>query len=120
MSLIQRAKDDTKQITSNSAEFGRSCIFVAPTGETATVVGIVNQHHTAFNEMNERVNAKISTIAVSESLLSAAAYPVRNSNEDVSLKGHRVTADSQEYVCREWFVDDTVGLIVITLGEWEA
>lgn len=124
MSLIDRAKADTRQITSNSNEFGRSCVFVAPTSETATVNAIVNQHHTAFNEMNERVNAKISTIAVSESLLTDAGYPTRNADGDVffgktTAGRHRVTADGQEYICREWFTDDTVGLIVLMLGEWE-
>jgi hypothetical protein len=118
MSLIDQAKADTRQITSNSNEFARSCVFVAPTGETATVNAIVNQHHTAYNEMNERINAKISSIAVSESLLTDAGYPTRNADGDVYFRLHRVTADGQDYVCREWFTDDTVGLIVLILGEW--
>lgn len=119
MGLIERAKIDARIITSNSNEFGRSCVFTAPTGETATVIGIVNQHHTAYNELQERINVKISTITVSESLFDEAYYPVRNDEGEVSFRDHRVVADGQDYVCREWFADDTVGLIVITLGEFE-
>ena len=119
MSLIERAKIDTRAITSNSNEFGRVCVFTAPTNETANVVCIVNQHHTAFNELSERINAKISSIAISEAILTEAYYPTRNDDGEVSFQGHRVVADGQDYVCREWFADDTVGLIVLLLGEFE-
>lgn len=119
MSLIDQAKADTQAITSNLNGFGRTCYFTAPTSETATVVGIYNQHHTAYDTEGVRINALIASICVSESLLVATYYPTRNANDEIDFTRHRVTADGFDYVCREWFMDDTVGLITLILGQWE-
>jgi hypothetical protein len=68
------------------------------------------------------VNTKNAHIAISEKFLSDASYPYRNLSGEVSLKNHRIAvADStglvKNYVIREIFPDETIGLIVCILGD---
>jgi hypothetical protein len=51
-------------------------------------------------------------------------YPVRSSSGIVNLAGHKVTvADSTgasvTYVVREWMPDETIGLILMILGDFK-
>jgi hypothetical protein len=125
MSLYDTAKADIESITSNTDEWGKLATFTAPTAEVETVAVIHNKHHTGFNELGERVNSKYASIAVSESNLDFYGYPVRNADGEVDFKGHLVSiADSTDivknYVVREWYPDETVGLIVLILGDYIA
>lgn len=121
MSLLDQAKADIQTITANSSEFGRSITFTAPDDSTATVIGLHSKHHLAINpDDGTPVNAKNAHISVSEALLTAASYPVRNASGEVNLKGHVVsvkdsTGLSKNYKIREWFPDETIGLITCIL-----
>jgi len=122
---MNQAKLDIQAITSDLDGFGTALTFIALSAETANVVGLHAKHHTGFNDMGEAVNSLISSIAISEQFLTDAGYPVRDSNGEVSLKNHKVKAiDStgveNTYVIREYFPDDTVGLIVCILGTYKA
>ncbi len=121
MGLIDQAKSDIKDITSNPDEFGVSIAFTAPTGETATINGLHSKHHMGMDTDGNRVNSKNAHISISEELLTAQNYPVRKTGE-VNLKDHKVsvkdsTGISKNYVIREWFQDETVGLITCILGD---
>ena len=125
MSLYDTAKADIESITSNTDEWGKTATFTAPTAETATVALIHNKHHTGFNELGKRVNSKYGSIAVSESNLTADGYPIRDADGEINLAGHLIdVADStgvvQNYVVREWYQDETIGLIVVILGDYLA
>lgn len=121
MSLLDRAKADIERITGNANEWGRSMVMEAPTGETVTVTGLTKKHHAGFDTDGARVNAKDASITISEKYLGD--YPVRNAAGEVSLTDHKVTVkDStgidKNYVIREWFPDETIGLIVCILGDY--
>ncbi len=120
MGLIDQAKSDIKDITSNPDEFGVSITFTAPTNETATINGLHSKHHMSVNTEGIMINSKNAHISFSEELLTAKNYPVRTDGE-VKLNNHKVsvkdsTGISKNYVIREGFPDETIGLITCILG----
>ena len=125
MGLTEQAILDAQQITSDAVNgFGVSVEFTAPDSSTATINGLHTKHRVNVDQEGQPTNAKKASVVVSEALLLALNYPVRNSNGDVYLEAHRVKVkDSEnvlyEYVIREWFPDEKVGLIVCILGDYE-
>jgi len=122
MGLIDQARADLVQITSNEDDFGVPIAFEAPTGETKSIVGFHSKHHLARDTDGRQVSAKNAAISFAESLMTD--YPVRGASGEVNLKNHKVTVkDSTDvdkvYVIREWFPDETLGLIVCILGDYE-
>lgn len=115
-------KQDIQNITSNLNEFGVSITFTAPTGETATVVGTASKHFMNFDfDTGKNTNSQNAHVTVSEALLTAEDYPVRNPAGNVNMKKHRVsyidsTGVSGSYEITEQFPDQAVGLIVFILG----
>ena len=124
MGLIAQIQQDIKQITSNADEFGVTLSFVSPDGDEATITGLATKHHFSIDTEGRPVNAKNAHCSFSEELLTEVGYPVRNSRDEVSLKGHKVswmdsTGKQCEYVIEEWYPDETIGLIVCILGDYE-
>lgn len=124
MGLIEQAKRDLEQITGNTNEFGVPMTLIAPNSTTLAIVGIHAKHHTGFDEQGFPVNSKIASIAISEKQLTDASYPVRDANGEVNLRRHKVRAyDStgieNEYMIDEFFPDETIGLIVCILKDYE-
>lgn len=122
MGIIAQIKEDVKDILNNSNEFGVTLSFAAPApgNETATINGIHTKHHTAIDgETGLKVNSKNAHVSFSESLLTALSYPVRNGNDEVAMKGHRVTVDGITYKIMETKPDETIGVIVCILAEYE-
>ncbi len=116
MGLIAQAKMDIEQITSNQDDFGIEMTFTAPTGEIVIVTGLHTKHHFAIDGDGKMINSKNAHVSVSEKFLTDQAYPVRNIKGEVSLKDHRVAVkDSTGTICnykiKEWFPNETVGLI---------
>jgi len=126
MSLVDQAKKDIEDITSNTSEWAKTADFTAPNGVIQENVTVIHaKHHTGFTENGERVNTKYASVAVSEDNLNFYNYPIRDANDDVDMAGHRVDiADStgvvKNYIVREWYPDEMVGLIVLILGEYTA
>lgn len=122
MGLIDQAKSDIKDITSNPDEFGVSITFAAPTGEIATLNGLHSKHHMSIGTDGNMINSKNAHISVSEELLTAQNYPVRDIKGEVNLKNHKIkvkdsTGIIKDYIIREWFPDETIGLITCILGD---
>jgi hypothetical protein len=121
MSLLERARIDSLKIITNSNEFASEVTFIAPNEFTVTTNGIHAKHHTSFDEMQIRVNSKVASVSVAESNL--VGYPVRNSKGEVQMKNHKVLVkDStdivKEYVVKENYPDEALGLIVFILGDY--
>lgn len=138
MGLIDQAKKDIEQITSNLSEFAVPIVFTSPGNNTfdpsfdmtfanvsVTINGLFDKHHLGFDSESGRdVNVKHASIVVSEKFLKDAAYPVRNLKGIVNLKGHKVavkdsTGTINTYIINEWFPDETVGVIVCILGDFK-
>ena len=125
MGLVEQAIADAKAITSDAINgFGISIAFTAPNSTTATINGLATKHHLRMDLDGKLVNSKDASIAVSESLLADAGYPVRNSSGEVYLKDHKVKwIDSSGQLCEysidQWLPDESIGLIVCILEDYE-
>lgn len=122
MSLLDQIRLDIEQITANDQEFAVPATFTSPDGETATINVIHSKHHLGVDTDGNRVNSKNAHISFAENNLSG--YTVRNASGEVAMINHRVTvADStgiqKEYVIKEAYPDEMVGLIVCILNDFE-
>ena len=123
MSLIKRAQEDWRRLSSDLNGFGVAIIFESPTGEIVTVNGLHTKHSVQWDESGMKVNVPNAHISVSEKLLIEQYYPVRNDENKVDLKRHKVSVmDSndmmQTYMIDEAWPDQTVGMIVCILGNF--
>jgi len=125
MSVFDMAIQDFKDFTTNTdSGAGAVMTFTAPNGATATVAGVRTKHWESVGEDGEKVNAKNASLSVSEQVLTAAGYPVRNSYGSVDFKGHKVSVTDANgllcvYATDEWFPDEAMGLITCMMGDFE-
>lgn len=126
MSLQDKARLDMQQITGNSNDFGEPITLTAPApgNETATVNGFNTKHHMSFDVDGVQVNTKQASVAIAEQFLIDVGYPVRNGANEVDLNGHLCdvkdsTGVLKNYVIRQNFPDENLGLIVLILGDFE-
>lgn len=124
MGLLDSARRLWQNKTSNPDAFGVTLSFTAPGGQTATIVGHHTKHHLQVDTGGQAVNGTNIHVTVSEKLLTDLAYPVRNADGEVTLYSHRVSAkdstgNTRHYVVREQFPNETVGVIVMILGEYQ-
>jgi hypothetical protein len=127
MGLMDEIKLDIQDITSNSNEFGISITFTNPSDtQTIQVVGTASNHFMQFDfESGKNINSQNTHVTVSEQLFIDAGYKIRNVDNKVSMKKHRVswidtTGVSGSYEVIEAMPDQSVGLIVFILGNRKA
>lgn len=124
MGLIAQAKADIEAITSNLSHWAVSMTFTTTDNlSSITINGLHTKHHLGVTEEQRRVNTKNASVTISERFLTDAGYPVRI-NGEVQMRDHKVlvkdsTGATCLYIIREWFPDETVGLIVFILGDAE-
>ena len=119
------AAADWHKITSNKASgFGYDISITTPDGaKTSVIVGTTSKHHIGFDTEGALVNVKNVQISFSEQQLTEDSYPVRNVNNEVQLRGHKVvtkdsTGNDRNYIITENFPDETIGMIVCILGDY--
>lgn len=123
MNIRELAKNDIENITSNLNEFGLAITFEAPNGDIADVVGIESKVYMAFDmDTGKDINVQKAHVTIAEKFFIENDYPVRNASGRVSMKKHKVTyVDVNGITCNfeviENFPDETLGLIVFSLGE---
>ena len=123
MNLMQQITTDVAQIT--TAEFSTSIVFTAPNNTTATIKGIGVKHHLKFDEYGAPISSKTTRISISEGILSATGYAVRNGSKEVSLIGHRVSwtdvqGNNWTYKIKINIPGETVGSIGCNLEDYVA
>jgi hypothetical protein len=95
MNIITDIQQTLKNVLSDTATgFGTECIFSVVSGVTVlskTCGAIVVKHNRSFDDIGAEVSSPTVRVTVSELALKALNYPVRNSADVVSMKGHRVT-----------------------------
>jgi hypothetical protein len=124
MSLINKAKEDWQRFTSDTDAFGVA-IKLAKPDESAEVdlSGLATKHHIGFDTDGNLVNTKNAHISFAEALLPED-FVIRNEAGEVYLDRYLVsfvdsTGVEKKYVIREWFPDETVGMITCILGTFE-
>lgn len=124
MSILDFARSDWNKITTSKNDFGVEMTLTAPTGETATVVGLHTKHWFKVDfESNEVLNTRNAHVSISEQALIALYYPVRNDKGEVRMKGDIVavkdsTGIEKLYKLDQVWPDETVGQIVCQLGDY--
>jgi hypothetical protein len=122
MGILDLAKRDIEQITTNLDGFAVNMTFVTPDEQTtAEIKGTTAKHNLGFDTEGLPVSEINANVSVSEETFIKAGYPVRDGDNRVSLLNHRVTVkDSSgadnDFVVREQFPDETIGLIVLVLN----
>lgn len=124
MSILDLIRRDVKSFVGDSAGFGTSLTFTSPANQTATITGLATKHHLSVDPMTGTpLNSRNVHCSFSEAELTSAGYTVR-SNGEVRMIGHRVSyTDSanqtNEYIIREVYPNETIGLITCILGDYE-
>lgn len=124
MSLLDDIRQDIADITSDSEGFGQEIVLTAPDATTLTITGLHTKIHLGVDTDGNMVNSKKAHVSFAEKFLTDASYPVRNTKGEVDLKKHKVdvkdsTGLVKNYLVKEWFPDETLGLIVCILEDRE-
>lgn len=124
MSLYDQAKADIAQITSNTNEWAAEIILEDSEGNICVIQGIRSKHHLGIDTDGNRVNTRNAHISFSENQTIAHGWNIRNDKKQVKIKGYKVSvADSTgelgSYVINEAYPNETLGLIVCILGQYE-
>lgn len=125
MGMIETAQAAVKRIRTDPNGFTKLIQFTAADGiTTATIRGMSSVIHLGVDNQGEFVNTRKAHISFSESSLSDTGYPVRDSNDVLILKGNRVgvidsTGIIKQYIIREIYPDEALGLLVCMLGDFE-
>lgn len=122
--LLDRIRKQSKKIVTKGGFEELITLKSADGLITLELTGLVSKHWINFDTDGNAVNSKNAHITIDEDILEAAEYPYRNGDGEVDLKKHKVsTPDStgvvKEYVITEWLPNETLGLIVCILGDYE-
>lgn len=121
--LLQLARRDAKFFVTNGG-FEESITITTPTNDmTVSLTGFATKHWINFDSDGNPINSKNAHISFDEKILIDANYPLRNAKGEVSLLKHIVaypdsTGVVKKYVVRESFPDETLGLIVCILHDY--
>ena len=122
--LLNAARNDARKYV-KSGGFEDNITLTTP-DEVISIetTGFVTKHHINFDTDGTSINAKNAHICVDEKELTKLGYPVRDNSKEVNLLGHYVLVkdssnEVKKYVIRENFPDETLGLIVCILGDFE-
>jgi len=123
MGLYEQAIKDAEKITADLSGFAVPMTILAPTSETVTFNGLTTEINVDINSDGEVVNSKKATASFSEKYLTDAGYPVRNSRDEVVIKGHRLSVKNstgrvKEYIIQQCFPDETIGLLTCILTDY--
>jgi len=126
MSILDQARLDLEQISGNLNDFGVS-ITITPIDteiDPVTVPGFNTKHYTGFNLDGVRVSTKTASVAISENQFVNIGFVIRNANNEVEMKNFLVsvfdsTGFTRNYIVRESYPDESLGLIVLILGDYE-
>lgn len=127
MGLLDQIRKDVAKITTNkSSGFAVDLTFDNKNYNIVTVQGLFTKHSTQIDpQTGLSVTSKNCSIAVSESVLVAAGYPVRDTQKKLlNMRGHFVkftdsTGEEGNYKIMEQRPDETVGLITFILSDAE-
>jgi|SRR6478609_369118 len=125
MGMIETAQAAVKRIRTDPNGFTKTIQFTAADGITTAIIrGMSSVIHLGVDNQGEFVNTRKIHISFAESSLSDVGYPVRDSNGKLIIKDNRVAViDSmgivEQYVIREIYPDEALGLLVCMLGDFE-
>jgi len=125
--MQERARRDMRRFTADdSGFFAVSCVIKTPDVGTSIVVkGLHTRHWMGFDPDGVAVHTAIASLGVAEQQFIDGGFVIRDSNDEVGMKGFLIDApDSngniKNYVLREVFPDENLGLLILILGEYKS
>jgi len=122
--LIQLMRRDTKAIITSLGWGDTIQLTTKDKSLTVSLTGLASKHHLGIDQNGMPANTKTVHVTVIESDLVAWGYPVRNEKGEVKMVNHYATyVDStgipRNYVVTETFPDETLGAIMLILGDFK-
>lgn len=121
--LLSRARRDADKIIL-SGGFEENITLRSPDNPPVTLetTSLESKHWISFDDVGNQVNSKSVKVFLSEEDLIQNSYPYRVS-EEVYLMDHLVSLpDSsgivKNYVIKEWYPDETIGIITCILKDY--
>lgn len=121
--LLRKARLDARKIM--AGEFSEQILLSTPDNSLViSTDGLASKHHINFDTDGLPVNSKNAHICLDENDLVNKGYNVRDSQAEVDLINHRIdvkdsTGLNRQYVIKETFPDETLGMITCILGDFE-
>lgn len=121
LNLIRR---DVKRYVNQTGALENIIMSVPDGSLTISITGWAVKHHISFDSDGNQVNTKNARATIDEAVLVANGYPVRNANKEIALKMHLITfkdssGEDKDYIVRESFPDETLGMICLILGDYK-
>jgi hypothetical protein len=119
---LERAITDWKRFTLNGG-FEVDITLTPPVGDPVSVKGLGTKHHNSVGTDGLPINSKNVHISLIESDLTEKGITVRDVNGEVNLRNYLANfIDSsgvlKNYIIKETFPDETVGVITCILGDY--
>lgn len=122
-SLLDLAKRDSKFFVTKGG-FQESIELTTKSRDmSVSLNGWATKHHISFDTDGNQVNSKNVHCTIDENELISLGYPTRNARNEIDFLKHFVSfKDSSDilrnYIVKEQFPDETLGLIVLILGDY--
>lgn len=122
-----RAKADWANYIGNPINEGVEQISFTPqngdTTQTVIIYGLATKHHLNYSPEGIAINSTNARVTISEAQLTATGFTVRDSKNNVVLLKSLVSypdsnGNTQNYIVKEQFPDETVGVIILILSEY--
>ena len=122
--ILDLARKDSRWYVTKGGFESDITLKPVPAGVSISITGFATKHHISFDTDGTLQNTKNAHICISEAELVEKGVNVRI-NEEIMLLNYIVTyADSsgveKSYIVRENYPDETLGLIVCILGDYDA
>jgi hypothetical protein len=122
-SILDLAKRDAKRFVTKGG-FEVDIEMITPTKDKViNITGLGTKHWINFDSDGNPINSKNVHICIDEEFLNNNSYPTRNGKGEIRLLNHLITfKDSsgidRNYIVKENFPDETLGLIVCILADY--
>ena len=117
---IDRAIQDAKRFVTSGGFEVNITLKTPDEATTLEIKGTSSRHHNSIDTDGLPVSSLNVHITIAEQDLIDNSYPYRNSKDEVSLRKHFVSCpdsrnEIRDYLIREVWPDETLGLIVCIL-----
>ena len=125
--LLENARKMARQYATKGG-FEETIFISTPPNAAITksieTTGLASKHWINYDDNGAPINTKNAHICVSESDLNDKEMYVRNTNEEVQMYGYRVSVRDNSNALKEYKVieqhpNETLGLIVLILGDYD-
>ena len=124
-STLNKAIRDWERFSSSGGFEVEFTLNPPPSFDTDFLVKGIQTNHRILVDTDEQIgNSKFVAISISEALLVAISYPIRNAESEVSMLKHRVSfvdsaGTNRTYEITEQYPDETTGMLTFLLKDFE-